>query len=379
MILKGKWIGGILAGITVLACIYMFVVSWPGHAPKPSSPLTMSRGSGLTPAMKSEVGPVFPELNESMTDEELLTLGRNAVTESPLLAVDWARSQADNILRRRALSAVTRAWGERDPCTAFDWVLDQADFEQQDDMESVLRGAVSQPWLALGLVRQLLKNEPSDPDASAPSLMVALSQAGAFQTALAFLQNGAPADCREEWTADLFKHWAETQPQTALQALATMTNNPAYESTFRALADGWSQNNPGSLADYGEDMPGGVERDYVLHEAFYQWSLQNPEAMMDWLSHRAPGSSFDSAAADLIRKTDSANYPPATAMAVVDQISDPTLRMQSFLNLLGTLQTSDPTAARQYAARVPWLDYQTRQALINGLKNISQQDPIRLK
>lgn len=363
----------------VLSCIYPHVLGLLGQGPKPSNPVQSAREAGPTTALKGEVGPVFPLLTESMSDDRLFTLGRGAVAESPLLAVDWARSQPDDVLRRRILSAVVRAWGERDPCTAFDWVLEQADFERQEDMESVLYGAVSQPWLALSLVRQLLKNDPSDPYASAPALMVALSRAGAFQTALAFLQNGAPTNCRADWTANLFKHWGETQPQSALQALAAMTNDPAFNSTFRALADGWSQSNPGSLADYGEAMPDGTERNYVLHEAFNQWSLQNPEAMMNWLSQQASGQSYDSAAADLIRKTDSVNCPPATAMSVVNQISDPTLRMQSFLNLLGTLQTSDPSAAQQYAASVSWLDNQTRQALIDGLKNISQQDPIRLK
>src|SRR5215469_7156852 len=54
----------------------------------------------------------FPIVEISATDDQLLDLARNEVNRSPRAAIQWARSQADPILRRRLLSAVIHAWAE---------------------------------------------------------------------------------------------------------------------------------------------------------------------------------------------------------------------------------------------------------------------------
>jgi hypothetical protein len=139
----------------------------------------------------------FPIPDASATDEELLILARSVVAGSSQRAIAWARSQRDSVLARRLLFAVVRAWGESDPDAAVDWVLWQDESERRIDMEAALAGAVKQPQLALSIVRGLLKYyDPDDVAGAGPALVVALGNAGQFQTALEFI-NGGPPDSRQ--------------------------------------------------------------------------------------------------------------------------------------------------------------------------------------
>src|SRR6202000_3466600 len=135
----------------------------------------------------------------------LLVLARTVVAHSPERALTWAQSQSDSTMRSRLLFAVVRAWGESDANAAVDWALAQDDNDRQRDMEAALAGAVKQPQLALAIVRDLLKSDPDNGAECGPALMVALNNAGEFQTALEFLKD-APRDSRTDWTTGMFWH-----------------------------------------------------------------------------------------------------------------------------------------------------------------------------
>jgi hypothetical protein len=309
----------------------------------------------------------FPKPSSSATDEELLGLARTAVARSAQHAIEWARSQSDSELRRRLLSAVLRAWGESDPDAAVDWVLTQDMDERRADMEAALAGAVKQPQLALAIVRQLLVYDPQDAAACGPAFIVALSNAGQFQTALEFL-NSAPADSRTDWTAATFQRWGQNQPQDAVKALDSITDEALHSAAFRAVVDGWSAGDPAALAAYANSLPAGESRDYAVNQAFDNWSMQDPAGMAAWLSAQPPGTEFDKGVALMISKTDSANVSPEDAMGWVEGISDPTLKLNSFMRVLGEWNQNNPAAAQQYAANASWLDGQRRQEILKNLQ-----------
>ena len=312
----------------------------------------------------------FPSPDASATDEELLARAREAVAISPLTAIDWARSQNDSTLSRRLLSAVLRAWGERDPEAAVDWALTQEGPDRRIDVEAAFAGAASQPREALAMVRQLLKYDPDDTAACGPAFIVALSRAGQFQTALEFL-NGAPAENRAEWASATFQQWGRSQPQDALDALSSISDDTLRTNAYQALVDGWSSVDPSALATYANTLPAGADRDYAMQHAVGNWSLQDPAGMAAWLINQPPGPEFDQAVTEMLAKTDGAIGTPEVAMSWVENVTDPALKLKSLVHVMEQWNQSDPAAAQQYLAQAPWIDDQQRQEILKRLQPVS--------
>lgn len=306
---------------------------------------------------QTETDPVnrpFPAVEISATDEQLLDLARTVVSRSPRAAIEWARAQSDRILRRRLLSAVIRAWAENDPNVAVDWALAQDEDERRIDLEAALAGAVKQPLVALAIVRGLLENyDPSDSIGAGPALVLALNNAGQFQTALDFINNG-PTECRNEWTRATFQRWGASQPQEAIQALSSIADGQLHRDAFHALVDGWSTGDLPALADYVKSLPDGNDRAYAFDKTVENWSLQDPAAMAEWLLNFPRGTDFDQAVATLISRTDSVNRSPEVAMQWAENISDPDLKYQTAEHVLNEWKQTDPAAAQNYAANASW-------------------------
>lgn len=310
----------------------------------------------------------LPTPDTSATDDQLLTLARDIVSRSPQRAIDWARAQTDATLRRRCLVAAIRAWGERYPNAAVDWALTQPEDERQTDLEAALNGAVTQPQLAVAIVRGLLKYyDPADHVNAAPALVVALNNAGQFQTALDFI-NDAPADERAEWTRATFQRWGASQPQEAIQALNSITDDKLRDDAFRGVIASWSTQSPSALADYAASLPDGDHRAFALTQLVDNWSLQDPAAFATWLNTSPPGMNLDQAIATLISKTDSANGSLQVAVQWAERISDSDLRYDSIKHVLSEWNQTDPSAAQTYLATTSSLDDQQRQTLLRALQ-----------
>ena len=310
----------------------------------------------------------FPVLNGSESDEELLALARPLVARSPERALEWARSQSDG-LRERLRSAVVRAWGEKDPAGAVDWALVQDDDERRVDMEAALAGAVRQPQLALAIVRRLLADDPEDSAGCGPALVVALSNAGQFQTALKFLNVGPP-DSHADWATATFHRWGESRPEDAVRALQNIADENLRAIAFQAVADGWSAGNPAGLAAYALTLPRGENRDYALGRAMDNWSMQDPAGLATWVNTLPPGKEADAGAALMIAKTDGANRTPELAMQWVENIDDPALKLDSLAHVLTQWNRTDPAATRQYVATATWLSDPQREEILKTLASI---------
>ena len=330
----------------------------------PVSPSTRTHSDG--PQITSASEDAFPNLNGSATDDELLALARKAVARSPQHAIEWAQSQSDSAVRRRLLSAVLRAWGERDPGSAVDWALMQDDGERQNDMDAALAGAVTQPHVALAIVRRLLADDPGDGTAFGAAFIVALSNAGQFSTALEFLKD-APPDARDGWMTATFHRWGESRPQAALQALDSLADGQQRNSALQAIMGGWAANDPAGLAAYAVSMPAGPGRDSGLKLAMDNWSLQDPAGMAAWLNTLPPGAEFDQGVALMLAKTDTANLSTEAALQWVESVSDPVLKFNSLLPVLNQWAQSDLAAAAGYVKNAAWLDDQQRSTLLQKI------------
>ena len=360
----------LVAGLAIaIALHYLRRPDLSAAASADSTPVDPQSQAVPAQSETDSVNSTFPAVEISASDDQLLDLARSMVNRSPLAAVEWARSQSDPILRRRLLSAAIRAWAENDPNIAVDWALAQDDDERRIDLEAALAGAVKQPQLALAIVRGLFKNyDPSDNIGAGPALVLALDNAGHFQTALEFINSG-PAECRAEWTRATFQRWGASHPQEAIQALNAIPDDQLRRNAFEALVNGWSTGDLPALADYAKSLPDGNDRAYAFNKTVENWSLQDPAAMGEWLLNFPRGTDFDQAVATLISRTDSVNRSPEVAMQWAENISDPDLKYQTAEHVLNEWNRMDPAAARNYATSASWLNLQERQALLSILRN----------
>jgi len=361
-----------IIGLTIglaggIALFFFQRAHWPSAVRESKMTIPGSSSMGIRanpPETVSAPAESFPVLTGSESDEELLALARTLVARSPERAIVWARSQSEG-LRERLRFAVIRAWGGNDPASALDWALAQDDSERQVDMEAALAGAVRQPQLALAIVRGLLADDTDDEAGWGAALILALNNAGQFQTALEFLNDG-PSDSQVNWTTAIFHRWGESRPQDAVKALNAITDEKLRAQAFQSLVNSWTASNPSTLADYAASLPDGEDRAYALNKAIDNWSLQDPAGMAAWLNTSPPGVDFDQAIAKLISKTDGANRSPEVAMQWVENISDSNLKYDSLMRVLGEWNQSDPSAAQNYVTNAPWLDDQQRQEIFKS-------------
>jgi len=227
---------------------------------------------------------------------------------------------------------------------------------------------VDSPEQVLAIARTLLSEDTADENGRVAMLVGALTVAGQFRTALE-LANEAPPSSRADWLNVTFTRWAQSQPQEAALALASVPDETAHAQAFHSLVSGWAAANPSTLADYAISLPAGEDRAYALGQAMDNWSLQDPAGMAAWLNTSPPGADYDQAIAKMIATTDGANRSPEVAMQWVENISEPNLKYDSLMRVLEEWNHADPAAAQDYAAQVAWLDGQRRVDILNRLQN----------
>jgi hypothetical protein len=300
-------------------------------------------------------------------DGDLLILARAELAQSPRRALAWARSFDDPQLRARLLFAVLRAWGEKDPHAALAWAFAQNDELKDRYIEGALTGSAAQPAVALDIGRDLLSQDPTDDKGYGTILLGALSAAQHYDTAIEFANDG-PANEREDWLHNIFNRWGQLQPEQAVAALGSISDDSLRVPAFQALVDGWAASNSfTTLAPFALTLPAGDQRAYALDAGLRSWCLQDPAGLATWLSTLQPGPEFDEGAALVATKTDTANRPTGTAVNWIETISDPDLRNQAFTQVLGEWAQTDPAAARQYVQSASWLNDNQRTSFLQAL------------
>jgi len=222
------------------------------------------------------------------------------------------------------------------------------------------------PVSASNTFASLLVADPEDQDARAATLLLNLCHAGQFAAAFDLIGQ-APAGLQAGFYRIVFKCWAQSQPQQALQSLAAIADPQARSAAWRAAADGWNVNDPAGLAACAFSLPAGGDRDYALGQALGNWSLQDPAALATWLNTLPRGPEFDSGVALLLSRSDSANRPPELAMEWVEEIGDPALRQNSLEQVVTEWAQTDAASAHNYVATAPWLQDALRTDLLSRL------------
>ena len=309
----------------------------------------------------------FPMPNNSASADELLELARNGVARSPHDALVWAESCNDPQLRERLLFAVLQAWGEKEPRAAVDWALRENPDSRFIRMEAALKGAATQPEIALEIGHQLIARDPDTGSAYATALVGALSGVGEFQTALQLAIDG-PADSRADWLANTFRRWGESQPGDAAKALQSIADKELHDAALQALVTGWAANNPADLASFAMSLSAPEERSRALDAALSEWCLRDPASLGEWLNSAPANPEMDNAVFWLITKTDSVNREPEVALSWVAGITDPSLRRDSLVHVMKEWIQSDSTSAWQYFKNISWLEQTDLQQIAKELQ-----------
>jgi hypothetical protein len=347
----------------------------PAHSTGPVSPLPKATASVRSHAPREPLPPELAEANVESSDEDLLRLARIIVDRSPAQALQWAQSQTDPALRERLLLSVLRAWGEKDPRAAVAWVL-QDENQSFVNMEAALMGAATQPDLALQIGRELRDTNADSVSGAAygTALVMALSRAGNFQTALQFA-NEMPDETRGHLINTLFNLWAQKQPAEAVKALDTLANSYDRARAFSQIVEGWAASNPAELARYAVSLSADDDRTQAFDTALAKWSLQDPASAGEWLNSLPASPELDRSIARLITQTDSVNRSPEVAMSWIASIADSTLRNDSLLHVMKEWTGTDPEAAWHYIKEASWIGDNERAELQKKMDAAAQKVP----
>jgi hypothetical protein len=201
---------------------------------------------------------------------------------------------------------------------------------------------------------KILAADPADENGRFAELLDELSRAGQFSAALK-LAGEASAALQPTLLKIIFSHWAQSNPKDAMRALESVVNPNARSEAFQTIAHIWAMNDPATLADYAISLPSGENQADALQQVVDSWPVLDPAAFATWLNTAPPGVDLDQAIAAMISKADGANYPPEVAMQWVESISDPDLKYNSLLHVLGQWNQNHPAAAQNYVANASWL------------------------
>ncbi len=307
---------------------------------------------------------VSPEISRA----ELLELTRRLVALDARGALVWAQSQTDLQLRPRIMAVVFEAWAERDCKAAVAAALEQNESDRFLSLEGALNGAAKTPAQAVELVRELLARNSDQGPSCAAMLIGSLSRAGEFQSALGLL-NDLPASLRSNDVRGIFDLWGQTQPGEAARALDAISDAAIRASAFTAMIEGWSRKDPGALADYALTQAAGEERLRALEMAIERWTLIDPAAMAAWLGRSADESTRDFGAATMLLRTDQVNRGTETAMAWVETIRDPELRLVALAHVTREWAQQNRGEAEQYLRVTDKLDDTQRAWLMQNLSD----------
>lgn len=339
--------------------IWLSVTGILSHSKKTREDAELAPATALTAeAAKTDETKIsettWPVPSASASDEELLRLARQYVAISLEQAIAWAQSAADSTLRERLLFVTLRAWGELRPRDAARWALMQEAQWRFKRMEAVLRGAVVQPEVALGIGRALLAQGPSTGNAYGTALVADFIAVHEFRRAVQLASEASP-EVQQQWLQMTYQRWANEQPREAIESLNSVASAESQSALFQSIAAGWANNDPAGLAAYAATLPASESRSNAMNVALEQWLNRDPVAMGEWLNTLPQNAETDAAAAKLIMRTDLANRSTEVALGWVAQIQDVNLKTSALEYVLKEWAQNDLEGTRKYLAAQTWI------------------------
>ncbi len=275
----------------------------------------------------------------------------------PAAAMALAAKQNDRRFRERMMQAVLRGWGSVSPEVAAAWVLDQAALERGLAMSAVYHGAAGDPDGAKRLHEYLLSVNPDATRDYGAYLIAGLAGHSQFSQALEFAVAG-PQASRADWINSAATRWASSDPRSALEYVAGLTDSEQRTLAFDAAISRWAKDDPVAAVDYSLGLQSPREFSFGLKVALRHWASSDPMTAANWMVQFNPSPALDFGAAIL------ATHPvalaqPAIALSWAGAITDPTLRLRTTASVLHEWALTSPELAWQYIEQLPLDDPET--------------------
>ena len=321
----------------------------------PASLIDTSRAPAATDLAQLLAGPCAPA-----TDARIFSSLQSLAATQPALALQLAQSARTPRQRDECIRATLQGWGSTDPIAAAHWTLANVRLgERRLAVESLLTGAIADPDAAIRAITFLCNADPLLQSDHGNTLITELTRAGRFDLAAQFAST-APGEFRAYWLSTAFAQWARYQPASAIAAAEKFPDTTTRADALQGVISGWSASDPASLVTYAATLPPGDLRASALRDGLQQWVSLDPVAASAWMDRLDPSTELDAGAAAVATTPVIVEKKPGVATSWAESIVDPELRANTLLDLISLWSTTDPAAARSYAATSPALRPQTR-------------------
>lgn len=365
-------------GLVVIGCSLSMAGFFVGRftAPK-SSPPEINRGNSHTivaanespapssfppaipPAHTTTSAPSTPDdarwedlISQAATparNNSLATLLEQMAARDPARAIALAQAEPNRQLRDKLIEAALRGWATVAPEAASQWAINLPYQKRLQGMAAVFHSAAKNPQEAVRIANQVCQADPTAALDHGLALINALSDTGDFAIAAKFAATASP-DQRASWLQFAFNNWALHQPEIAVNAARTLSNDPDVQrDAFQGVIGGWAQSDPAALAEYSQQMPPGPERTRALEDSLRQWVDMDAAAATAWIDKFDPSPELDAGTAAVASLPRLVNSHPDIAVSWAESISNETLRSETLANIIREWAAKDRAAAKKYA------------------------------
>ena len=330
-------------------------------APVAQAPAAPAIGGSPTERWRAlQEAPSSPDTEARMCQ---LLIAQAAASPADALAL----AQSGTTPRQREIfrNAALRGWAASDPVATAEWLLANVrQDERRAASEALAAGGVARPAEARRAFEHLIAADSSWAGIYGEAWINTLAGAGQFELACQFAAGGLATD-RAAWLNTTFRAWAAYQPQAALAALRSISDDGARQEALGGLYTGWSGSDPAGLVAHAQTLPEGDARAAALRDGLSHWVFRDPVAAATWLGNIEPRPELDPGVVAVANVL--AARTPTLAIDWTESIVDPELRSSTVVELLQQWASRDANAALDYVRKSPALPRETRALALSTL------------
>jgi len=263
-------------------------------------------------------------------------------------------------LRENGVGDALEAMAEQDPKSAAAWLAASTDAVPNQMLARRYRSAIegmadSDPQAALTFVQGLDTGSMANGRIQRQGLNTiadALADQGRFSDALQMFSS-LPDNQRGSATGELLSQWAQDSPTDATNYIATLTDPNQRGQAAAQVVQSWARTDPQAAAVWAAQYDQAVAQSTgqpsgdTLADAMRSWSRFDMTGPAQFLNSLPPSPDNDSAVATFTAQARTVD--PSSAMAWVNQITDPTMRDRAAGSVAVSMLASGNIAALNQA------------------------------
>jgi hypothetical protein len=327
---------------------------------------------------RSGNGPVGLEAIETLNrlpsseqrEEERVRLIEQWAATAPEAAIDYVRQNLKGERQTSTMTKVVTSWAKHAPVAAWQWARKQGPAQVRQAhtvMEEIGRNT---PALAARLAIEFARQEPGEAGAMARTAIRGMTYEGNFDAARGFVAELHLTSPDEQAAVHnyLAGQWARHDPEQAMAWAGTLPEGSLRDQAIAGAGESSVDVNPARAVALADQQAPGQPRQLALQQAISRWSLSDPSAANEWMSHVQPSADFDQALAGLATQRNMQQQHTDLALNWANAIGDPSLKLSTLREVVSDWATRDRDATLNYIQSSPKLSDDTRAALLEHLQ-----------